>query len=221
MRLQSRLNKLLGERGMDYNVEVKYIMFFRFLSSHIIQPEYFTDFSVALDEYCAESSLNCLQLATAFDYILKGMTSTRRTGAELDGWLTEPWAFKGKSRSVFFQNILVRHSPTLMNPLIARAPDDIVTQGFDFWSDPKVLGSIYRTFSMLLGWDWGLVGFIGSQDSVFIHRLNSQSSHEFNRAKQFMEMFSQFCEYRNLTMGSQSQRFQVIFSCLLNGCIRG
>ena len=196
--------------AIDFNVEVKYVMFFRFLASYIIKPEYFTEFSLALDDFCAEDVTNCLQLATAFDMILRGMTSTRRTGSELDGWYTEPWAYKGKSRSVFFQNVLVRHCPALLNPIIARSDTDIITIGFDFWSDRSVTNSIYRTFAMLLGWDWGLVAFIASQDSVFVHRLKAQSSHEYHRAKQFMEQFTEFCECRNLKLGSQSKRFQVL-----------
>ena len=137
------------------------------------------------------------------------MTSPNKTGADLQGWIDEPWAIRGQSRSVFFQNILTRFCPALMNPLLARANESLITIGFDFWSDRGTTNSIYRAFSMLIGWDWGLIGFIASQDAVFIQRLTAQSAHEYNRARQFMEQFSDFCNYRNLKMGSQSRLYEV------------
>ena len=140
------------------------------------------------------------------------MTSPRRTGESLTGWIDEPWAYRGQSRSVFFQNVLVRFCPTFINPILSRATQEVITIGYDFWSDAGVSNSIYRTFASLLAFDWCIVAFIASQDSVFVRRLNRQSSHEFHRAKQFLENFSSFCEYRNMKLGQSSERFGV--SCL-------
>ena len=144
-------------------------------------------------------------------YIIKflGMTSTRRTGTDLEGWLDEPWAMKGQSRSVFFQKVLERFCPGFINPLLARASEDVITCGFDFWSDCSVTNVIYRTLAMLLGFDWALVGYIASQDAVFIKRLNKQSLHEYHRARTFMENFSDHCQFRNMRMGPNSRRFDV------------
>ena len=139
------------------------------------------------------------------------MTSTRLTGAALTGWIDEPWARKGASRSVFFQRVVARFCPEFIQPLLERARDDLITIGFDFWSDAGITNSIYRTFATLLAFDWCTVGFICSQDSNFIDRLNRQSCHEFQRAKKFMENFSQFCNYRNLKLKSVSERFDVCY----------
>lgn len=70
--MQSALDKLHGPEYINFNAEVKYMYFFRFLSSYFIQPKYFVGFSQALDRYCEESHLNCLNYAGALDYILKG-----------------------------------------------------------------------------------------------------------------------------------------------------
>ena len=137
------------------------------------------------------------------------MTSTRLTGAALTGWIDEPWAKKGASRSVFFQRVVARFCPEFIEPLLARATQPVIMVGFDFWSDPGITNSIYRTFSTLLAFNWSLVGFICSQDSHFVQRLNRQSCHEFQRAKKFMENFSQFCNFRNMKLKSVSARFDV------------
>ena len=150
------------------------------------------------------------------------MTSRRRTGAELTGWLDEPWAYRGESRSVFFQNVLVRFCPGFINPILARATQDLITVGYDFWSDVGVSNSIYRTFASLLAFDWCIVAFIASQDAIFVRRLNRQSSHEFQRAKQFLENFSIFCDFRNMKLGQSSERFGVsvlIYFRIYSGCI--
>ena len=137
------------------------------------------------------------------------MTSPRRTGAELEGWLTEPWAIRGQSRSIFFQQVLIRVCPDFINPLLARAEEELVTIGYDFWSSSKVTDAIYRTFAMILGFDWGLVGYMASQTSAFHRRLNRQSHHEYQRAKMFLEEFTQYNQYRNMELGSNSERFDV------------
>ena len=77
------------------------------------------------------------------------MTSTRLTGAALTGWIDEPWARKGASRSVFFQRVVARFCPEFIQPLLERARDDLITIGFDFWSDAGITNSIYRTFATL------------------------------------------------------------------------
>ena len=176
---------------------------------YFVKPEFFVGYSLALDQYCDASSLNCLRYAEALDIILRGMTSTRLTGAALTGWIDEPWAKKGASRSVFFQRVIARFCPDFIEPLLARANQDLITVGFDFWSDPGTTNCIYRTFSTLLAFDWSLVGFIGSQDAHFIQRLNRQSCYEFQRAKKFLENFSQFCDYRNMKLKTISERFDV------------
>ena len=142
------------------------------------------------------------------------MTSPNRTGADLQGWIDAPWAIRGQSRSVFFQNVLVRICPDFINPLLARAADDLVTIGYDFWSGAGT-DAIYRTFAMIHGFDWGLVGFIASQDSVFIRRLNKHSKHDFQRAKQFLEQFTEYNCYRNMALGPQSDRFDVSAVCCI------
>ena len=137
------------------------------------------------------------------------MTSTRLTGRELEGWIDEPWAKKGASRTVFFQRVITRFCPDFIGPILERATQDFITVGYDFWSDPGVTNSIYRTFATLLAFDWSTVGLIASQNSNFVQRLNRQSRHEFFRAKKFMEHFTEFCEYRNLQLKSQSERLDV------------
>ena len=137
------------------------------------------------------------------------MTSTLLTGTDLQGWIDEPWARKGESRTVFFQRVITRFCPDFIQPLLDRATQEYITVGFDFWSDPGVTNSIYRTFSTLLAFDWTVVGLIASQDSGFVQRLNRQSRHEFFRAKKFMENFTQLCEYRKLKLGSNSERLNV------------
>ena len=137
------------------------------------------------------------------------MTSTRLTGRDLQGWIDEPWAKKGESRTVFFQRVITRFCPDFVEPLLERAAEEYITVGFDFWSDPGVTNCIYRAFSTLLAFDWSIVGLIASQDSNFIHRLNRQSRHEFFRAKKFLENFTQLCEYRNLRLKSNSERLNV------------
>ena len=150
---------------------------------------------------------------------LLGMTSTRLTGRALEGWLDEPWAMKGESRTVFFQRVITRFCPDFINPLLERATQEYITIGYDFWSDPGITNSIYRAFSTFLAFDWSNVGLIASQDSNFIHRLNRQSRHEFFRAKKFLENFSQFCDYRSLELGPNSERLNV--STLFSLCWSG
>ena len=114
------------------------------------------------------------------------MTPPQLTGRALEGWLDEPWAKKGESRTVFFQRVITRFCPDFIEPLLRRAVQEYITIGYDFWSDPGVTNSIYRTFATLLAFDWSVVGLIASQDSSFIQRLNRQSRHEFFRAKKFL-----------------------------------
>ena len=140
------------------------------------------------------------------------MTSTKLTGAALQGWIDEPWAKKGESRTVFFQRVITRFCPEFIGPILSRARDNFITIGFDFWSDPGTTNSIYRAFATLLAFDWTTVGFIASQDSNFIQRLNRQSRHEFFRAKKFLEHFTEFCEFRNLKLKSSSERFDVSYN---------
>ena len=137
------------------------------------------------------------------------MTSPNRTGASLIGWIDEPWAIRGQSVPVFFQNVLVRYCPALINPIFSRINEELVTTEFDFWSDAGIANCIYRAYAMLLGWDWSLLAFIGCQDSVFVQRLNKQSLHEYNRGKQLLENFTEFCDFRNLRLGDVSRRFDV------------
>ena len=56
----------------NFNLEVKCLYVFRFITSYFIQPKYFAGFSRALDEYCKKSFVNCLSFAAALDCILKG-----------------------------------------------------------------------------------------------------------------------------------------------------
>ena len=210
-------------------------MFFRFVSSYFIKPQFFVGFSLALDKYCDDSPLNCLKYAEVIDVILRGikliihlfylvclvflnlilkmvilgMTSTRLTGRELEGWIDEPWAKKGESRTVFFQRVITRFCPDFIGPILERATQKFITVGYDFWSDPGVTNSIYRAFSTLLAFDWSTVGLIASQNSTFVQRLNRQSRHEFFRAKKFLEHFTEFCEYRNLRLKINSERLDV------------
>ena len=133
-------------------------------------------------------------------------------GTQLEGWINEPWARRGSSRAKFFQKILERFCPQLMEPLMAEATEDIITQKFDFWSDPDLMNSIFRTLSNLFAFDWDTVGFLACQDSTFIHRLTDQSRHEFIRAKTFLQNFTAFCEYKNLRIGPNSERFDAIMA---------
>ena len=68
------MGALLEPDQLDYNVEVKYIMVFRFISSHFIQPRFFVGYSLALDEYCADT-VNRSRYAEALTVILRGMSS--------------------------------------------------------------------------------------------------------------------------------------------------
>ena len=43
------------------------------------------------------------------------------TGRDLEGWIDEPWAKRGASRARFFQNVMIRMCPDLINPLLASA----------------------------------------------------------------------------------------------------
>ena len=137
------------------------------------------------------------------------MTPKHLTGRALEGWLDEPWAKKGESRTVFFQRVITRFCPDFIEPLLERATQDFITVGYDFWSDPGITNSIYRAFATLLAFDWTIVGLIASQDGSFVQRLNRQSRHEFFRAKKFLEHFSQLCEYRNLRLKANSERLNV------------
>ena len=96
-----------------------------------------------------------------------------------------------------------------MTGLIDSAKDDLITKKFDFWSDSGLLNSIYRALANLLAFDWVTVGYIACQDDVFLRRLSSQSLHEFNRARTFIQNFTAFCGFRNLRVGPASDRFDV------------
>ena len=137
------------------------------------------------------------------------MTPPYLEGIQLEGWIDEPWARRGASRAMFFQKTLERFCPGFINPLLAKAVDDVITKKFDFWSDPKLKDSIYRALSNLFAFDWSTVGFLACQDSNFIHRLTEQSRHEFTRAKTFLQNFTAYCSYHNLKIGPNSELFQV------------
>ena len=85
----------------------------------------------------------------------------------------------------------------------------MITRKFDFWSDSGLLNSIYRALANLYAFDWETVGYIACQDDLFIRRLTSQSLHEFDRARTFLQNFTSFCEFRNLRMGPASERLDV------------
>ena len=133
-------------------------------------------------------------------------------GAQLEGWIDEPWARRGSSRAQFFQKVLERFCPTLMTPLMAKANENIITRKFEFWSDAGLKDQIYRAMSNLFAFDWDSVGFLACQNSDFIHRLTNQSRHEFNRAKTFLQNFTAFCGYHNLKIGPNSERFDSIMA---------
>ena len=136
----------------------------------------------------------------------------------MEGWLIEPWAQYGAGRARFLQKVLERFCPEFMNPLLALAVDDLITKKFDFWHDPQLINTIYRTLASLYAFDWITVGFISCQDSEFIHRLTAQSTHEYNRARTFLQNFTAFCDFRNLEIGPVSARFDVSTSiyCMNN-----
>ena len=61
-----------------------------------------------------------------------GPTPPYLEGQELEGWIVEPWAMRGSSRARFFQNILVRFCPDLINPLLASAKVGFNHSNFEF-----------------------------------------------------------------------------------------
>ena len=71
-RVQNLLQQALDESSSAFNVECKVKMFFRWVSSFFIKPQFFVGFSIALDRYIDEAPINCLKYAEVIDIILRG-----------------------------------------------------------------------------------------------------------------------------------------------------